>query len=256
MINFFVKKKKPDNNPITFSGTKIDKKQQHSKIYFLDPKYHYKAGNEFEEFCTNFRLANSLKFTYYLKNEDLIGNQGKFQISVIDSNNFNGNEYKILKISINEKLYKKITGNPLWIRTVDTGTFNGRAGIYEIHDTFSVNGILVTKATYRTHPIQLFFTPQLNRKDLTLLLKYFNIILEFLRDKYDSEFLTTYKYSNGPYTRKYLGLSQVRKLINTFPIKLLNINEKNRFEEILLENEVEELIRFLKTIKKNDKNAL
>jgi hypothetical protein len=36
----------------------------------------------------------------------------------------------------------------------------------------------------------------------------------------DSEFLTTYKYSKANYTRKYLGLTQVRGLIETFPYEL------------------------------------
>ena len=57
----------------------------------------------------------------------------------------------------------------------------------------------------------------------------------------DSEFLTTYKYSNADYTRKYLGLTQTRKLIETFPYKLTksyktNLNtfiKTERFDAIL-----------------------
>jgi len=105
----------------------------------------------------------------------------------------------------------------LFVRTVDTGTINGRAGLYNIKEVFEADGILVTKAKYRTHPIQIFFDPALTVDEQKLLMNYFNLILEYFRQKTDSEFLTTYKYSNSKYTRKYLGLSQVKKLIQTFP---------------------------------------
>jgi hypothetical protein len=49
---------------------------------------------------------------------------------------------------------------------------------------------------------------------------YFNKTLEHLRELTDSEFMTTYKYSNSLYTRKYLGLSIVKKIIETFDFKL------------------------------------
>ncbi|MHA1235971.1 MAG: hypothetical protein ACTSQL_12935 [Promethearchaeota archaeon] len=53
------------------------------------------------------------------------------------------------------------------------------------------------------------------------------MILEHFREKLDSEFLTTYKYSNAIYTRKYLGLTQVRKIIETFPYELDLLKKKN-----------------------------
>lgn len=91
-------------------------------------------------------------------------------------------------------------------------------GLYKIRDIFDVDGLLVPKAKYRTHPIQLFIEPPLSVEDQILLKDYFNLILEFFREKTDSEFMTTYKYSKSEYTRKYLGLSQVKKLIQTFPL--------------------------------------
>jgi len=68
-------------------------------------------------------------------------------------------------------------------------------------------------------------------------------MLESFRKKLDSEFLTTYKYSKADYTRKYLGLTQVRGLIETLPIinmdkpskqELKNIIEKRDFKKILI----------------------
>jgi hypothetical protein len=48
-----------------------------------------------------------------------------------------------------------VKANPLFVRTLDTGSADGRAGLYFIPEVFDADGIVVTKATYRTHPIQL-----------------------------------------------------------------------------------------------------
>jgi hypothetical protein len=49
--------------------------------------------------------------------------------------------------------------------------------------------------------------------------KYFNLTLESFREKYDSDFLTTFMYSeNAEYVRKFIGLTYTRKLIQTFKI--------------------------------------
>ena len=96
-----------------------------------------------------------------------------------------------------------------------------------------MDGILVTKARYRTHPIQIFIEPRLSTEEQVLLMYYFNLVLEYFRKKTDSEFMTTYKYSNSEYTRKYLGLSQVKKLIKTFPWLNLTDNERRYFKELI-----------------------
>ena len=91
---------------------------------------------------------------------------------------------------------------------------------------FGADGIVVTKATYRTHPIQVFLEPRLPLDDLRLLRDYFNLLLEHFRALTDSEFMTTYKYSESAYTRKYLGLSQAKALIETFPYLELSAEER------------------------------
>ena len=95
--------------------------------------------------------------------------------------------------------------NILYIRTVDTGSYNGRVGLGFVSEDFNVNGIYVSGNTYRTHPIQIFFEPTITPNEQNLLKEYFNFILETFREKLDSEFLTTDKYSKAEYTRKYLG---------------------------------------------------
>jgi len=133
------------------------------------------------------------------------------------------------------------------VRTIDTGHFEGRVGLYLIKEVFGVDGILVSKSRYRTHPIQIFFTPQLSKDEQILLKDYFNIVLEYFRKKTDSEFMTTYKYSNSEYTRKYLGLSQVRGLIETFPILSLKGRKRNEFENLINKKDTEGVIFFVKS---------
>ena len=83
--------------------------------------------------------------------------------------------------------------------------------------------------------------------------RYFNFIIEYFRATEDSEFLTTYKYSDSGYVRKYFGLSQARKIIETFPINVLKGDEKERFEELVLLKEAKFLFEFLDSINNSKK---
>lgn len=253
VICFFERKKEPKHEIFSFEGIKINKEIQ-KRVYTLNPKNHYRAGSDFEEFVNEYQANKYLKIKYYLTIEEVEKNKGDFEIEVIDANAFNGKEYEKLKIYVNKEIYDKIKSNILFVRTVDTGSLNGRAGLYKIKDVFGVDGILVTKARYRTHPIQIFIEPQLSAEEQTLLISYFNLILEYFREKTDSEFMTTYKYSNSEYTRKYLGLSQVKKLIQTFPWLNLTEEERMYFKDLIKNKDVEAVISFVK--KKNEKRRL
>ncbi|PMP88705.1 MAG: methyltransferase, partial [Caldisphaera sp.] len=221
VICFFERKNTPKHEVLSFEGIKIGKDVQR-KTYTLDPKNHYRAGTDFEEFVENYKAKKPIKVNYYLTIEEVERNKGSYEVEVIDANDYDGKQYKKRKIYVNEELYKKIKSNILFVRTVDTGSMEGRAGLYVIRDVFGVDGILVSKAKYRTHPIQIFFEPQLTEEEQLLLKDYFNIVLEYFREKTDSEFMTTYKYSDSEYTRKYLGLTQVKEIIETFPWLSLN----------------------------------
>lgn len=251
LICFFERKAIPKKERMIFEGVKINKEVR-KRIYTLEPENHFRAGNEFEDFVKQYRTLKPLQVSFYLTMEEVDKNRGDNRITVIDANSFNGKEYEKKVIYVNDKLYKKIKGNILFIRTVDTGSFEGRAGLYLIRDTFGVDGILVTKSTYRTHPIQLFFEPQISEDEQKLLKEYFNLLLEYFREKTDSEFMTTYKYSNSEYTRKYLGLTQVKKLIETFPILSLGERERATFEELINVKDVEKIISFVKSFKLRD----
>ncbi|MHA1149101.1 MAG: N-6 DNA methylase [Promethearchaeota archaeon] len=245
-IVFFKRKEMPKVEIQRFYGLKIKKKSKIiEKSYEIDPKYKYRAGSEFDKFLEEYRSSNPLIVNYYLLSNEVKKNQGPFEIEVIDANNYENAEYKRLKIKVNRRLKEKIENNALYIRTVDTGSLEGRAGIGIVKDDYNVQGIYVSGNTYRTHPIQIFLEPQISFEDQILLKKYVNFILESFRKKLDSEFLTTYKYSNAEYTRKYLGLTQVRGLIETFPFKQAQ-EEKDLFLKLIENNEENELFFMLK----------
>lgn len=232
-ICFFEKKPQPSQEPIIFKALKINSKTI-QKEYNLSPKNFYRAGGEFDEFVSYFKSASPLKIKFYLTLDEVKKNKGSIEVKLLDANNFSNGYFRFNIYSVNEKLYKKLQNNPLFVRTLDTGTWEGRAGIYNIKETFGVDGIVVTKEKYRTHPIQIFITPELSSEDLILLKNYFNLMLEYFRNITDSEFLTTFKYSNADYVRKYLGLSQTKKLLETFPVHLMS-PEKKRILRILIE---------------------
>jgi type I restriction-modification system DNA methylase subunit len=241
-ICFFERKPKPKKESLAFEGIKINSEEKR-KIYVLEPKNHFRAGSDFDEFVFKYKFNRPLKFSFYLTMDEVEKNKGTNPVSVIDVSVFDGKEYEKKILYVNDKLYEKIKSNILFVRTLDTGRQEGRAGLYVIKDVYGVDGILVSKEKYRTHPIQLFFSPSIP-VDVQLLLKdYFNMVLEYFRALTDSEFMTTYKYSESEYTRKYLGLSQVKAIIETFPYEKDKLKE---LAEIVKNKDAEELISFIK----------
>lgn len=215
---FFFEKKQSKKEIITFKAQKIDKKGVlSSREYVLKPEFNYRAGTEFTELIETYKKKSPLKF--YLSTKDIEENSGNLVLDVIDINNYDGYNYIKKTIKVNERLKSKILDNILFIRTVDTGTHKGRAGLYCIRDVFGADGILVSKAKYRTYPIQIFFKTKIEKETQLLLKDCFNFLLEYLREKTDSEFMTTYQYSRAKYARKYLGLKQVKKLVSMFPLE-------------------------------------
>lgn len=183
--------------------------------------------------------------------DEIKKNKGENIVKLLDVNNFSNGYYKYESYFVNDEVFKKIKNNPLFIRTVDTGKWSGRIGIYNVKDVFGVDWILVTKNRYRTHPIQIFFMPEIPMEDLDLLKNYFNLMLEYLRDITDSEFMTTFKYSNCSYIRKYLGLSQAKELLETFPVHIFSIEQKRVLKALIEQKNIEGLKDILHNLKKN-----
>ncbi len=246
-IGFFKKKATPKYENVKFKGIKIKKQNQLiKKHYVLKPEFKFRAGSEFDEFLKEYHAKSPLKINYYLLKKEVMKHKGNNEINVIDANDYKNNEYKKLILRIDNTLNQKIESNILYVRTVDTGSYNGRVGLGIIKDDYNVKGIYVSGNTYRTHPIQIFFEPRISPKDQKLIKIYFNFMLETYRKKLDSEFLTTYKYSEANYTRKYLGLTQTRKLIETIPFIEMNLEHKKKLKKLVNGKKVEEILELLK----------
>jgi type I restriction-modification system DNA methylase subunit len=248
-ICFFERKTQPSIGPIIFKALKINSKIV-EREYNLSSKNFYRAGGEFDEYVAYFKSPNPLKIRFYLTLDEVMKNKGQIEVKLLDVNNFSNGYFKFSTYLVNEKFYNKLKNNPLFVRTLDTGGWDGRAGIYNVRETFGVDGIVVTKEKYRTHPIQIFITPELSEEDLVLLKSYFNLILEYFRDITDSEFLTTFKYSNSDYIRKYLGLSQVKKLLETFPIHLMSESQKKILRILIDQKNIEGIKDILLSLNK------
>lgn len=246
VLCFFERKEKPAREAQQFEGLKINRTLQRRR-YYLSPASHYRAGSEFEEFTARYRAKHPLKVEYYLYREEVERHPGTLPLRVVDANEFDGKEYRQYLVYVDERLYQKVRANPLFVRTLDTGTLTGRAGLYLIPEVFGADGILVSKAPYRTHPIQVFLEPTLPPEDILLLKDYFNLLLEHFRQLTDSEFMTTYKYSESAYTRKYLGLSQVKALMETFPYLDMSPKQREALRQAVKLQDIENVIYLLKT---------
>ncbi|MHA1488155.1 MAG: N-6 DNA methylase [Promethearchaeota archaeon] len=257
-IGFFNRKKHPNIELIKFIGTKIKKNDVvFERKYELKPEFKYRGGSKFDDYIKHYILKKPLEVKYYLLRDEVETNKGNKIITAIDTSNYSSNQYLKLDLQIDDELYSRIKSNILYIRTVDTGSLKGKVGLYEIRKDFNVDGIYVSKNTYRTSPIHIFLTPEISSDDQLLLKDYFNFLLEYFRKKLDSEFLTTYKYSNAEYTRKYLGLTQVRNLIQTFPFIELNKVNKNNLKKIIEEKDFKEILKFLtKFSKRKEKKTI
>jgi len=264
-IFFFEKKNETSVDTITFEGLKISDTDNKKRLYVLTPNNHYRAGNEFEDFIEKYRAKNPLSVKFYLMHDEIQSNTGNTShtnhtdntdntnntgntcdksIIVVDANDFTRTGYTKREIKVSDQFYNKVKSNILYVRTIDTGSLNKRAGLYVIQEDYQADGIIVSKP-YRTHPIQLFLEPVLPIDMQYLLKDYFNLVLEYLRTVTDSEFLTTYKYSDSIHTRKYLGLSQVKKIIETFPWYSLDKRMEDIFFEAVKEKDINRVLHLL-----------
>ena len=208
---FFIRKEK-NFSPIKFQAIKLFKDKHVKQDFILKKKYNYYAGWEFEEFIKN-NKKNNIKISFYLKKEEILKNKWKNKVILL---NINTNKKEIYYV--NNILYQKIKNNILYIRPIDSWSWNKRAGLYCIKELdIDIDGIL-TEKTHRTHLIHLFFEDSIDILKQLKIKENFNTHLEALRKKFDSCFLTTFKYSKCEYTRKILWLKQVKQILSILDI--------------------------------------
>jgi len=232
-ICFFEKKSEVNSENQVIEAVKISQRGEKRRKYTLSKQFKWRAGAEFYQFVEKNRAKHPIKFKYYLMKKEVEKNTGTCKVKVLDVNS-----YKIITIRVNKKLAEKIKNNILFLRTLDTGRSDGLAGLYECKATLGAEGVLVTKKyTYRTHPIQIFFEQPLSREEQLFIKFWFNYVLNKLRREYDSDFMTTYRENTKYYTRKYLGLQQARKILETCPILDLPNTEKEKILMYVKNNE-------------------
>lgn len=223
-ICFFQRKNQPSEEDQTVHATKVSTEGEKTRVYRLSKRFRWRAGSEFYEFVERFRATKPLRFTYYLTRREVEANKGEYTLVLLDVNKYTKHTARV-----NKKLYEKVRNNYLFLKTLDTGRFEGKAGLYECRRVFDVDGIMVSKQhTYRTHPIQVFFEPRLSYEEQVFVKDWFNTILNKLRQELDSDFMTTYRETTRHYTRKYLGLNQARALIETCPLLDIEPHERRR----------------------------
>jgi len=247
-IFFFERKQAPRHHPQSFQVIRAGRVYR-ERLVTIRPSNNYRAGTEFDDYTMVYRSNIPVEVEYYLYEKELLENPGSYRIVCIDANRYNGRTYMRRVYHVNKRLYDKIAGNILFVKTIDGIREDEKAGLYVIREVYNVDCIVVTKAPYRTHPIQLFFKPRLSRDDQLLLKDYFNTILNYLREITDSEFMTTYKYSEAKFTRKYLGLTQVKKLIQTLPILEMTEEEKNMLRKEIENKNIEGIVNILETVR-------
>ncbi len=217
ILILFLRKAETPVEKIEFRALKISEKSRVGR-YILRKEYRFSAGDAFDRYVEKNRQRNSPEVYFYLTRNEILSNPGPNPVRIIDSKSYNSEGYSLFHLSVSKKMYERLKENPLFVRTLDTGTSRGRAGLYEIEKVFGADGIMVEGSTYRTNPIHIFFNNISSRPLALKIMNEFNRRLEELREETDSEFMTTYKYSTSSYTRKYLGLNQVKSLMKTIDI--------------------------------------
>ncbi len=105
----------------------------------------------------------------------------------------------------------EIVNNILLLRAIDTGTAGGRIKLHDIRD-FGID-CLVGKSTSRNWAHIKFQSPPSIERQEEMLVK-FNSLMDGLRDKYNSIFLTSFRNSTRLYSRKRISFDAVYKIIS------------------------------------------
>ena len=243
----FTRKERPDESPQVVPAIKISWCSEKTRTYVLSKEYRWRAGSEFYEVVRRMRAKYPLRVKLYLTYKEVQQNPGEYEVTVLDVNT-----YKPKVISVSKSLAERIRSNILFLKTLDTGSIEGRAGLYEHRQIFNVEGLLVTRSfTYRTHPIQVFFEDGITPEEQLFVKMWFNELLETLRSALDSDFMTTYRQTTKHYTRKYLGLKQAIMIIETCPLKDLSAEERKWIRNYIKRGEIEAVKQWIRrTVRK------
>jgi methylase of polypeptide subunit release factors len=238
----FFRKTGSANEKVTFPLRKAGSCVAESEMT-LERKYGFRAGSDFYSILSALQRGEIL-FRFYLHEKELLDNPGSNSMRVTDASRYNGKEYVSADYLVSDEMWEKVSNNMLFLKTLDSGSSEGRCGIYKTADIYGTQAVVISGATYRTHPIQLMIE-NVSREEQEFMILFFNKLLEHYRRRLDSEFMTTYKYSSSTYTRKYLGLNQAKLILGSYPLSLTKTN-RERFHKLIREGSAEDIILFLK----------
>lgn len=173
-IFFFRKKKQPKRENIKLDVIKFKAGTSSHKSYILQPEFGYKAEFIFDQFLSELKSLNPIRVSFCLDMKEVELNPGPNEIEVLDANSYRigGNKYLRTTIRVNDELAQRIKSNILFFRNTDSGSSEGRAGLYSIEEVFQVEGILVTKQRMINSPTQIFFDPTLSKEEQIILRDY------------------------------------------------------------------------------------
>lgn len=231
MVGFFESKGTGDSSPQEIELTKIGSTETRERIT-VNSGGRWRAGGHFDAIVGGMP-RNYIKISFYLMSHEVESSPGPRAVTLVDSSKYSSSSYATSSARVSAGLAEKIMRNDIWVRTVDTGSEQGKAGFYSIRDSFNADGIVVgSNSTYRTSPIQVFIDPPLDQESIRFMRLWANSLLNYMREAFGSDFMTTYKYSNSKYARKYLGLKQAKSLLRACPVALVE-GERCAIERLL-----------------------
>lgn len=202
-------------------------------VLHLRPERGYRPGEAFWSYLEDYRAGEPLAYRLYLPLEELLAHQGPERLRLVDASRYReGKGYALRELGVDRTLAEALRRSPLYLRTLDSGTWEGRAGIRPVSE-LGGEGVFHSGRPHRTHPIAVRFQG-LDREGALLAAQAFDVILEHFRASCRSLFLSDYKGSRAAfYPRKYLGLQTAKALLDTLPQRLFSPEHRGALREAL-----------------------
>lgn len=211
-------------------------------LLLLRPERNYRPGEEFWSFVEAHQPPEPLRYRLYLPLEEVANRPGPVELDLVDASRRIGGGYARFRLGLEPPLAEALRSSPLYLRTLDSGRWEGRAGIRPASE-LGGEAVVFSGKPHRTHPIALLFQG-LDQEGSLLAAQAFNLLLEHFRDRCQSLFLADYKGSRSArYPRKYLGLETAKALLGVFPQDLFFPRERGALREALGSGEA--LLRLL-----------
>lgn len=246
-VFFLVRKERPRAEPQEVPVRVEDPGGVWQGTLRLRPEEDYRPGGAFRQFLWEARAEEPVGYRLYLPMAEVLARRGPVPLRVADaSRHARGGGYAVAQVQVEEALASALLRSPLYLRTLDTGKADKRAGIRPVAE-LGAEAVVHSGKPYRTHPIALLL--DLDQEGSLLVAETFNALLEYFRSLERSAFLTGYKGSKGAeYPRKYLGLGLAEGLLRTLPKEVFaSPRARERVRSLLRENRVEALMDLLRS---------